>query len=273
MIGTGYYTTKFNAFYSGGGAALLLDTYPAQAAYSLRQLKTGVTNVVRVRRSGDNAESDFTATEITDGTLTTWTGANDGFVVTWYDQSGNANNATQSSSSLQPKLVSSGTVLTSANGQSAALADGTDDYLSISLTSSAAGSTWVGVYDRASSGITSQIFGQTGLTFRILEWRTDNKAYFKSGTPGAVSIGSASTSTGSFLDFAYWDNVNINQYRNNSLLGTTAYVGTNSTNNTLFRSGSLYHNGYFQEAIFFSSDESANRTDIQNNINTYYSIY
>ena len=70
-----------------GSIVYLLDTYSAAAAYSLRQLKTGVTNVVRVRRS-DNAESDFTADEITDGTLTTWTGANDGFVTTLYEQSG-----------------------------------------------------------------------------------------------------------------------------------------------------------------------------------------
>ena len=67
----------------------LLDTYSAAAAYSLRQLKTGVTNVVRVRRSGDLAESDFTADEVSDGTLLSWVTASGTFgnVVTWYDQS------------------------------------------------------------------------------------------------------------------------------------------------------------------------------------------
>ena len=34
----------------------LLDIYPgAAAAYSLRQIRTGVTNVVRVRRDNDDA--------------------------------------------------------------------------------------------------------------------------------------------------------------------------------------------------------------------------
>ena len=106
----------------------LLDTYSATAAYSLRQLKTGVTNVVRVRRSSDNSEQDFTATEVTDGTLTTWTGANDGFVTTWYDQSGNGNNAPQTTASNQPRLVNAG-VLETKNGLPTVRFDNSNDYL------------------------------------------------------------------------------------------------------------------------------------------------
>jgi len=57
----------------------------------------------------------------------------------------------------------------------------------------------------------------------------------------------------------------------------TAFTG--STNRLLlgarFLSGSVSTPGAnrFQELIFFSSDESANRTDIESDINTYYSIY
>ena len=81
-------------FQSAPSASYLLDTYPATAAYSLRKLRTGVTNVISVRRSSDNAELDFTADEIIDGTLTTWVGANNGFITRIYDQVG-SNNATQ----------------------------------------------------------------------------------------------------------------------------------------------------------------------------------
>jgi hypothetical protein len=92
----------------------LLDTYTgAAAAYSLRQLATGVTNVVRVRRSSDNSEDDFTPTEIIDGTLTTWVGAgNDGFVTTAYDQSGNGKDLTNATAANQPQIVSSGALIT-----------------------------------------------------------------------------------------------------------------------------------------------------------------
>jgi len=51
----------------------LLDNYAgAAAAYSLRKLARNTTSVVRVRRSSDNAEKDFTAGEAANGTLTDW---------------------------------------------------------------------------------------------------------------------------------------------------------------------------------------------------------
>jgi hypothetical protein len=70
---------------------LLLDAVPgAAAAYSLRQLSNAYTGpVVTVRRSSDNAEADFKASEIDDGTLAAFCGAGDGLVKTWHDQSGN----------------------------------------------------------------------------------------------------------------------------------------------------------------------------------------
>jgi hypothetical protein len=103
----------------------LLDAYSgAAAAYSLRQLQSGLYPVVRVRRSSDNTESDFTATQITDGTLTTFCGAGNGFVRTWYDQSGNGRNATQTTTANQPQIVSSG-VLVQTNSKPALDFNGT----------------------------------------------------------------------------------------------------------------------------------------------------
>ena len=91
----------------------LLNTYTgAAAAYSLRDLSSSTTNVVRVRRSSDNTEQDFTSTQVTDGALETFVGAgNDGFVTVWYDQSGNSRNAEQTNTSLQPVIVSSGSLV------------------------------------------------------------------------------------------------------------------------------------------------------------------
>ena len=91
----------------------LLADYPgASAAYSLRNLIDTTTNVVRVRRSSDNLERDFTAAEITDGTLTTFTGANDGFVTTWYDQSGSGLDVSNPTAITQPSIVVSGVLNT-----------------------------------------------------------------------------------------------------------------------------------------------------------------
>jgi hypothetical protein len=71
---------------------LLLDTYTDFAAYwSLQKVKSDVVHVARVIRLNDNAEQDFTADEITDGTLEAWvgSGANNGRYHTIYDQTGN----------------------------------------------------------------------------------------------------------------------------------------------------------------------------------------
>ncbi len=53
---------------------------------------------------------------------------NNGFVKTWYDQSGNGIDATQASNSAQPQIVSGGTMITR-NGKSTMLFDGVNDKL------------------------------------------------------------------------------------------------------------------------------------------------
>jgi hypothetical protein len=93
-----------------------LELYPgASLAYSLQDIGGG-GNVIRARRSSDNAEADFGAADITGGSLASWAGGGDAFVTIWYDQTGNFRDATQTTASQQPKIVNSGSVVTDANG-------------------------------------------------------------------------------------------------------------------------------------------------------------
>ena len=84
------------------GDRLLAEYGGAAAAYSLRALNGNGESVVRVRRASDNSEKDFTADAVSDGTLESFCGVGDGFVETWYDQSGNGNDATQATIASQP---------------------------------------------------------------------------------------------------------------------------------------------------------------------------
>ena len=91
----------------------LLDLYPGAAvAYSLARLSASTTNVVRVRRSSDDAEQDFTAEQVADGTLTAFCGSSDGWVRTLYDQSGNNRHGHKITASGQLKIVAAGSLIT-----------------------------------------------------------------------------------------------------------------------------------------------------------------
>ena len=87
----------------------LLDLFPATVAYSLRKLRAGQTRAIRVRRSSDNAEQDigFVGNELDTASLLSFCGVGDGFVTTWYDQSGNGRNA---QAITQPNIVTSGVI-------------------------------------------------------------------------------------------------------------------------------------------------------------------
>jgi hypothetical protein len=81
-------------------------------AYSLRKLNcTYAGKAINVRRSSDNATQDIgftTAGDLDTAALKLFIGANSGYVTTWYDQSGNARNATQATNANQPRIVNAG---------------------------------------------------------------------------------------------------------------------------------------------------------------------
>lgn len=108
----------------------LLDLVPgAAAAYSLRSLSRSYAGpVVTVRRSSDDAEDSFTASEVSDGTLAAFCGAGNGFVKQWWDQSGNGNHAVAPADASEPQIVDSGVVVTE-EGKPALQFDGSDDWL------------------------------------------------------------------------------------------------------------------------------------------------
>ena len=98
----------------------LLDLFPATVAYSLRKLRSGQAKAIRVRRSSDNAQQDigFVGDELDTASLLSFCGVGNGFVTTWYDQSGNEYNATQTTQANQPQIVNSG-VLNTKGGKAA----------------------------------------------------------------------------------------------------------------------------------------------------------
>lgn len=97
---------------------LLNITDQAEVAYSLRKLSflhTGAA--IRVRREDNDEERDigFANNELDVTSLASFCEGTNGFVTTWYDQSGNFNNATQTNTPLQARIYNSATGVTRDN--------------------------------------------------------------------------------------------------------------------------------------------------------------
>lgn len=99
------------------------DLWAAWAPYRL--LSSFSSAYIRVRRSNDNAEADCAS----DAEIASHCGANNGFIVTLYDQTGNSRNATQTTAASQPKIYNGSAIITDIGGMPCADYDGTDDYL------------------------------------------------------------------------------------------------------------------------------------------------
>lgn len=117
----------------------LLDnlSYCMAASYSFaRKLKRTHTRAFRVRESGGNTEKDIgflTSGELDVASLLAHCGANNGFIKTWYDATGNGNDVTQTTTSKQPQIVSSGALITD-GGKPTAQFDGANHGLVVAST-------------------------------------------------------------------------------------------------------------------------------------------
>jgi len=94
-----------------------LDSVSTAAAFSVRRLRSAYTGaLLRVRRSSDSTEQDIGAATIggnlDTAALTSFCGSASCYVKTWYDQSGNARDAVQTTTGEQPRIVNAGVVET-----------------------------------------------------------------------------------------------------------------------------------------------------------------
>lgn len=261
----------------------LLDTYPnSAAAYSLRLLRSSYTGfAIRVRRSSDNNEQDigFTVTGNLDTTaLTTFCGAGNGFVTTWYDQSGNARDATQTTATNQPQIVSSGSII-NVNSKPALQFDGTNDFLQQNYSLQYTNIAVMSVAKMSSlSGVKVGLsFNDSVANKQILMPRADGgsdyyAAYNLSAGKRIMTVG-----TNQYLLQLYANTTNAQFYQNASALGDTIPVISGTNADFIFIGSSvggivpmaINH----QELILYSSDQNTNKTGISTNINTYYGIY
>jgi hypothetical protein len=249
---------------------LLLDTYSgAAAAYSLRKLSSSYSgNCVTVRRDSDNLDANigFSGGVLDTSALASHCGSANGFVATWFDQSGNSRNATQLTATNQPKIYDGTTGVVTEDGKPAI------EFIPASSTDlSSGGSLSIGTIftvTKTSASGRSTIVGGAGNVFL----RTDGTVIDIS----AVSPLELSGQTiGSYnLIYGLYNGVNSELGNRGGTVatgdagnGSYADFHIGSKNNSNFALGTM------QEIIIYSSDQSSNRTGIESNINTFYSIF
>ena len=254
---------------------LLDDFGGAAAAYSLRALSANwvAGDVVEVRRSSDSTSQDFTASQITNGELETFCGVGDGFVSIWYDQSGNANNATQGTTTAQPKIVSAGALVVGGLDF-----DGVDDTLNTSLIPPST-VTMIGVSTWDIEDATQMIVGARD--------STSLRNYIAQNSSGKITIAASLSFVGTvdvvastdYLSFGVINGTDLDMSVNGVNEAGTGTAPVNTTHG--YNIGSLndagtagsFMNGRIAEVIVYASDQSANRVAIETNINAAYTIF
>ena len=253
------------------------------AAYSLRSLTGGDPKAVRVRRdtggaAGDDDEQDFTVSEINSGALVAFVGSgNDGFVSKWYDQSGNSNDASQSTAANQPKIVDSGSL----NASGGLEFDGTNDILT--LTSS------ISFQNKAACVIALQD-GQDSVNDYTLGVSGDNRGLgFKSNktrwffTTNVIDIDNSSVQTGQKLYTALHDgttnNPNVKSYVNGSEIVDSSPDSDQGEANSSSAADQIgarrtlsFLEGTLTELIIYDTDQTNNRAALEAEIINHYGL-
>lgn len=263
----------------GGFRGLLKQYAGASAGYSLRKIGSGP--VVRLRRASDSAESDFAAAELTDGTAEAWSQSGDAFATTWYDQSGSGNNATQTTAASQPKLITAG-VTELENGKPALVFDGTDDYLSstsvtfpaneLSMFAVSSGSDG-GYFASSAVELSSVLYDAVYQSAtQIQNWSRGATTNISTSVSGAEGIQHLSATTSSSSSSRYLSVDGVLSAENTTDIGSLTPDSIIVGQLRLTGSSESYTGGV-QELIIYPSDQSANRTGIETNINDHYGIY
>ena len=272
--------SNINTYY-GVTTQLLLDTYSgAAAAYSVRKLSQWYTgNCMKVRRDSDDTTQDIgfdSNGDLDTAAIATFCGSANGYVVTWYDQSGNANNATQSTTSAQPQIYNGSAVLTE-NGKSAiqwtsshtlqtAATLPAADLNAYSVTLVFSGGSGFQVPAKVIQGSTYVYPVEINSGQYWVRWGDGSSRTSLASTDGAQHIVEVYGRNSSLTSYAYFDG------SQNSITNSNRAVAVNHSI-ILGNGGGSAFIGKLQEHIIWHADMYANQSGINGNINTHYSIY
>ena len=284
---------------SGSGITFLLATSTGSSASSgVNVTSSGTGSIELTANNLDVATLRVNAIENVDFVLSGLSVTaiqSSGHVTTWYDQSGNGNNATQSTAGSQPKIVDAG-VLVSDGIEF----DGVDDFLSGtdngSLDTIRLGEfSCFGVAKLDSFNSYASLFnlssspseGEGALGFQFFR----DSPLFGPHNTFVAATGLANVNLTNVNNESLFTLIRDNSGTNGNGSNVTVYVkddlgislsnsatqGWSSTSGTNYYIGSQNNvgewSGKISEIIIYNSDQSSNRFKIESNINNHYDLY
>lgn len=277
----------------------ILDTYTtASAAYSTRRLSSTYTSsLLRVRRA-DGSEQDIgydADGHLDESAISTFAGGTACTVATWYDQSGNGNDLTNTNVSAQPQIYD-GTVFysigTGTPARKALLFS--SDYLQATADLHA------GAFYATSAVVTGTTIGNLSIlnqddslasgTARIGQYLRTGSAnntarcvvFNTSGSNFADNTANNTVATGnSYVISSHGKSSQVEAFVDNVSNGHTSITGPLRHGSGLYRVGANAHtttpgalwDGRIAEVLFFDEDmSSGHQTGVVNDISTYFDI-
>lgn len=205
-----------------------------------------------------------------------------GFVETWYDQSGNGNNATQLTASNQPRIVIDGELIMNAKGfpsiaqYRGGAGTNANRFFEVNSGLPVSNSTHFAVtqYNRqfnyhligTSSTGSSKLGRYSSNQFRVQQGGTSaiSGAVFPTGVVKLATVNNAASggTTTAFVDGVQALSANLADPSSTGLVYKFLFRGDNNNSAALL----------YSEFIYYSSDQSANRPAIDANIINHYDI-
>ena len=204
------------------------------------------------------------------------------FVDTWYDQSGSGNNATQSATSQQPKIIEYGSIVKNVKGfPSIKFESANSTELDIGLLISNLNSVSAYVVTQKDTGDTNRVAGFTqgvsGNNSRFYmpfytSGTTPNLGYHNSAAK--ISYGTTLTGTCNMFS-AFSGDTNIEAFKNGTSTGTTALVdqAVTATDSKIGQlSNGFRFDGVMSEIFLTTQKLQDDASLINDEVTTYYNL-
>ena len=202
-----------------------------------------------------------------------------GFVETWYDQSGNSNDVTQATAGSQPKIVNAGSLVT-VGGRASFKFDGSSDFLereTYTQGSLSQPNTFFSVAELdAYADENRKVYdGHVSTARNMLQLNTAGNGQFAhfAGTVAATGEDAdadrhlfTSLINGASSDLRI-DGTSKTTANTASQAMTGIVIGANNVPTSNFWDGDI------QEIIIYNSNQSSTTTAVETNINSHYSIF